>query len=72
MLVYKLLYNNTFCITKMAKISIVKSIRFYEYQIEKQIWLKSKGINADAFIRNAFDKEFEKQYGKHYKSKFKL
>lgn len=56
----------------MAKISIVKSIRFYEYQIEKQIWLKSKGINADAFIRNAFDKEFEKQYGKHYKSKFKL
>ena len=50
----------------MARVSVVKSIRFYEYQIEKQVWLKSIGVNKDKFIRNAFDREFDRVYGSEY------
>ena len=51
----------------MAKISVVKSIRFYEYQLERQKWLKSIGINKDEFIRKSFDLEFENNFGNNYR-----
>lgn len=55
----------------MGKKSIVKAIRYYEYQIERKVWLESIGVKSDKFIRKAFDNAFDKEFGKIFKSKIK-
>lgn len=48
----------------MTQKSIVQSIRFSNYQIEKMSKLRELNVNVHQFIRLAFDEHFRKEYPK--------